>query len=209
MHANWRRGMSLTLAGLLLGIGAGALSAWLRSPLAAAGFDAAWCSAAARASSVLPNAQAHDPSMQIEHDAMMALVPLAQATHTALASGSWSSPATWTNGQIPSSDARVVIPVGVRVVYDLAASPTLRSVRVDGELAWLATQDTQLTLDTLVVTVGGSLNIGTQSAPISASVRARVVFADRGPIDTVWDPQRLSRGFPTRWSSASMLMGSS
>jgi hypothetical protein len=49
-------------------------------------------------------------------------------------------------------------------------------------------------VDTMVVPPGGELVVGTAQAPVGADRRARIVFADRGPIDTRWDPHLLSRG---------------
>jgi G8 domain len=154
--------------------------------------DASMCSANAREikSKV---AQTHDISMQAEHDAMMALVPIAQATHIAIADGNWSAPSTWSNGQLPSSNAQIHIPQGRSIVFD-ATTPTLRWLRVDGSLSWAHQQNTQLSIDTIVVTPLGRITIGSDQNPIAAGVSARISFSASSPIDAAWDPQRLSRG---------------
>jgi hypothetical protein len=70
----------------------------------------------------------------------------------------------------------------------------LRTVRVDGTLKFDPGRDTALLVDTMVVTPGGELIMGTDKAPVAKNRRARLIFADRGPIDDRWDPTLLSRG---------------
>ena len=141
-----------------------------------------------------PFAHPHDPVLQAEHTDMLNLVRLADATHTAMADGRWSAAATWRDGKIPGADANVLIPKGRTVVVDEVLSAALRTVRVDGKLDFAPDRDTGMIADTIVVPPGGELTIGTDKKPIAADKRARIIFADRGPIDTNWDPHLLSRG---------------
>jgi hypothetical protein len=139
-------------------------------------------------------AHPHDPVLQAEHMDMLALVPPTAATHTAVSDGRWSDVATWKDGKLPTADANVLIPHGKTVTIDKVLSAALRTVRIDGKLEFAPDRDTCLTVDTLVVAPGGELTVGTLKNPIAADKRARIVFADRGPIDTNWDPHLLSRG---------------
>jgi hypothetical protein len=139
-------------------------------------------------------AHPHDPVLQAEHADMLSLVPRAAVTHTAVADGRWSAPATWKEGKLPTADANVLIPRGKNVTVDRVLSVALRTVRVDGRLEFAPDRDTALVTDTLVVPPGGELIIGTAQAPVARNRRARIIFADRGPIDTRWDPALLSRG---------------
>jgi hypothetical protein len=52
---------------------------------------------------------------------------------TSISSGNWSSPATWTNGVIPSADANVVIQSGNDVILDLVGAAT-KDLTVNGSL---------------------------------------------------------------------------
>jgi hypothetical protein len=139
-------------------------------------------------------AHPHDPVLQAEHADMLSLVPRAAVTHTAVADGRWSAAATWKEGKVPTADANVLIPKGKTVTVDEVLCVSLRTVRVDGKLVLAADRDTCLVVDTMVVAPGGALIVGTARAPVARARRARILFADRGPIDTRWDPTLLSRG---------------
>jgi hypothetical protein len=141
-----------------------------------------------------PIAHPHDPVLQAEHMDLLSLVPRAAATHTAVGDGRWSDPATWKDGKLPTADADVFIPKGKTVTVDEVLSVPLRTVRVDGKLEFAPDRDTCLVVDTIVVAPGGELSVGTVQAPVARDRQARIVFADRGPIDTRWDPTLLSRG---------------
>jgi hypothetical protein len=129
-----------------------------------------------------------------EKQAILELVKPEEATHIATKSGSWFDPETWQDGQIPDQDARVLIPVDLTVQYDRVSDTELFSLRVDGQLDFATDVDTQLRLDTLVVSPLGKLTIGTAENPIQAGVEARIAIADNGLINTLWDPKQLSRG---------------
>ncbi|MEM0943340.1 MAG: G8 domain-containing protein, partial [Pseudomonadota bacterium] len=124
----------------------------------------------------------------------MALVELSDVTHTAVQSGDWSDPATWAGQSVPGEGARVHIPGGIEVSVDGELAPELKTVRVDGKLSFATDVNTELRVDTLVTTQTGTLEIGTEAAPIDADVTARIVFADDGAIDQSWDPALVSRG---------------
>jgi hypothetical protein len=123
----------------------------------------------------------------------LALVPDSAVTDRAIQNGNWSDPNTWQNGVVPGANENVLIPAQLSVSLDTTTNP-VHTVRVDGTLQFANNQDTNLLVDTLVVNVGGSLVIGTASNPIAAADRAQITFTSNGPIDTVWDPNSLSRG---------------
>ena len=128
------------------------------------------------------------------HAGMLGLVDLRKITHRAVASGAWSEPATWQDGQLPTEGANVQIPAEVTVTVDETFSDRLETIRVDGTLRFSPTDDSELRVDTMVVLPTGTLEMGTAAEPIAGEVTARLVFADSGPIDRVWDPLELSRG---------------
>lgn len=144
-------------------------------------------------------AQAESPSgdggsMGPEHDAVLNLVPRAQATHVAIANGDWTDPATWYQGRVPGADAKVLIPHGVSVTYDGLRNASLFTVRVDGELTFATDVNTRMVVDTLVVAPTGKLEIGSEDAPIAANVKADIVIANNGAINANWDTMLFSRG---------------
>jgi hypothetical protein len=122
------------------------------------------------------------------------LVPNAAVTDTALQSGSWKDGTIWSNG-VPKADDNVLIPSGVAVTLDdVETAAALRTVRVDGKLAFDPTQTTALLVDTIIVEPGGVYQMGTSDHPVDSGKTAKVIFADRGPIDLAWDPLQFSRG---------------
>ncbi|WP_299678734.1 G8 domain-containing protein [uncultured Roseobacter sp.] len=137
----------------------------------------------------------HDPGSPqgMEHMAALSLVTPSEATHIAIGNGSWFDASNWYQGQIPDEGARVVIPDGVHMTYDGVSATELFTVRVDGHLEFATDTDSEMRLDTMVVTPDGQLTIGTEATPVQPDVSVDIVFAD-GPIDTEWDPTLLSRG---------------
>ena len=149
--------------------------------------------AAVRASSEM---HSHDmgSSKAGEHMAAMNLVPRAEATHIAIGNGDWDDPANWHNGEVPGDDARALIPEGVHMTYDHVSDARLFTLRVDGHLDFATDVDSQMIVDTLVISPSGTLMIGTEADPVDPNVNVDIIFANNGPIDTDWDPMLLSRG---------------
>jgi hypothetical protein len=139
-------------------------------------------------------AHPHDPVLQAEHMDMLHLVPHAEVTHTAVRDGRWSDPGTWKDGKLPAANANVLVPGGKTVTLDEVLTVSLRTVRVDGKLNFAPDRDTCLIVDTIVVPPGGELVVGTVEVPIARDKRARIIFGDSAPIDTVRDPNLLGRG---------------
>ena len=92
------------------------------------------------------------------------------------------------------SRARVLIPHGVDVEVNRVVWRRIDTIRVDGTLSFDATRNTELKVDTLVVSSQGTFQMGTAAEPIAAGVRARLLFTSDGAIDrqvgSVWDQPR-------------------
>ena len=116
-----------------------------------------------------------------------------KATHTAIRSGDWTDPGTWSGGRVPGAEARVYVPEDVDVTYDARSDVPLEIVRVDGTLSWAQVQDTKMVVETIVTTHGSRLEIGTADNPVRPGVDAEIVFRDT-PLDTAADPGRLGHG---------------
>ncbi len=132
--------------------------------------------------------------MMSEHMAALNLVQHQDATHVATGNGEWCDNTIWHNAQVPGTDARVVIPEGITVTYASVSDADLKTLRIDGALNFSPSTPSYLLADTIFVDPRGRLIIGNESAPIENTSKVVIAFSDRGPIDTQWDPQLLSRG---------------
>lgn len=143
-----------------------------------------------------PEENSHEPGSEMseEHMAALDLVARPEATHVAIGSGAWDDPDNWYGGNVPGDGAKVLIPEGVKLTYDQVSDARLFTVRVDGELDFATDTDSQMIVDTLVVSPIGSMTIGTAENPVDPDVDVDIIFANNGPIDTNWDPMLLSRG---------------
>jgi hypothetical protein len=134
---------------------------------------------------------------QVQHLELFDLVPHSAATHVAVNDGSWFDPNTWEQGQVPGTDARVVISEGVHVTYDAESDTRLETVRVDGTLEFAHNRNTKIVVDTFIASPTSTLTIGSEANPIQANKTARIVIADNGEIDKNWDSTLISRGVVT------------
>jgi len=128
------------------------------------------------------------------HPNSRALIDDQDITHTAVTSGSWFDSATWQDGNIPDTDAWVLIPEGLEVLYDQVSNTELQAVRVDGQLTFSPLQSSQMVVDTLLVQSTGSLLAGTENQPVDAAVNISILFRDTGDLDVVKDPTLSGRG---------------
>jgi len=146
----------------------------------------------------VPHHHDHDQhghgEMHAEHMAALALVSYNLTTHAAVNSGEWCDPATWHNMAIPGNAAHVVIPRDVTVYYNVMGEASLNTVRVDGTLEFSTSQSSRMLLDTLFVSPGGSLLMGTTGQPVRGDVSIDIVIADNGDINVNRDPMLLGRG---------------
>jgi cell migration-inducing and hyaluronan-binding protein len=75
----------------------------------------------------------------------------------------WSDASTWPSGQVPASGEEVTIPRGTEVLLDVSP-PELRSLTIQGKLAFADESDLSLTTEWIYV-AGGELEIGTAANP--------------------------------------------
>jgi hypothetical protein len=115
-------------------------------------------------------------------------------TITAIASGTWSEPATWSAGRLPDATDVVAI-TGQTVLYDMAASGIAQTVAISGTgtLVFATDRSTRLDVTTLFVGPGGTLDIGTDASPLPPQHTAEIVIRDI-PIDTILDPAQYGTG---------------
>jgi len=135
-----------------------------------------------------------DADMALEHAKALELVAYENATHVTIASGLWSDASIWQDGEVPDQQADVVVSAGHTVTFNTVQFDEIDTLRVDGTLSFATNIDTQLFVDTIVVTPDGTVRIGSEDNPVEAGVAARIVFADDGAIDTDVDPLLLGRG---------------
>ncbi len=114
-------------------------------------------------------------------------------TIASVRSGSWSDPATWSIGQVPTVNDRVAVSAGTTVTYDRQSDADLTCVNVHGQLTFRTDVSTRLTVGTLTIMPGAGLQIGTSGAPVAANAVAEIVIADR-PVDTGTDPEQYGTG---------------
>lgn len=69
-------------------------------------------------------------------------------------SGAWSAAETWVRGKIPVAGERVQICTNHRVVYDVSASPPIRSIHVAGTLVFATDRDTCLEVGLIKIQPG-------------------------------------------------------
>lgn len=129
---------------------------------------------------------------------MRALIDDNDITHTAINSGSWSDATNWQGGAVPDTDAWVLIPVGIKLVYDQVSASELQAVRVDGQLKFSASTSSQMIVDTLLIEESGQLIIGTRNTPVPSDVNIQILFSNDGDLDVVKDPSLMGRGLLAR-----------
>ena len=117
---------------------------------------------------LIANSNPHpdDPIKSGEHEAALALVKTELVTHTAVKGGAWNNPQTWRNGRLPAEGSRVLIPHGIRVILTSKQSERIKTIRVDGMLRFASWNDTELRVNTMVISPDGRLEIGTKRNPI-------------------------------------------
>ena len=116
----------------------------------------------------------------------------AQPTATAVTSGRWSNPATWSTNEVPGRDARVLIAAGRDVTYDVDSDAALRCIELHGRLAFRTDATTRLRIVHLLVMADGALEVGTPDRPVEAAVTATIEIADQ-PFDP-HDPGQIGNG---------------
>lgn len=91
----------------------------------------------------------------------------------AVKSGAWSDASVW-GGKRPGTGARVTIPVGVKVSYDMTDAPSLKSLDVLGTLDFMTDRATRLAARQ--ITVRGTMTAGTVDAPVPAGKSVTIML---------------------------------
>ncbi len=110
------------------------------------------------------------------------LLPVNQATHTVQNSGNWTDPNTWSGGNVPNSQAKVLIPPGLTLTVDGEISTRIKIIRIQGKLAFSTTANTGLNVETIIQDMPGELEIGTATNPIPAGTTCKITIIDEGDI---------------------------
>ena len=117
-------------------------------------------------------------------------------------SGDWSSPSTWSGGQVPTGNHVVNIDPG-HVVTISNTSAAAYTVGVHGTLRFSTNVNTRLTVTNLMImgdhgmptmTTVGRLEVGTVSAPVAANVTAEIVIDDMPLGGSLPDPEQFGNG---------------
>jgi len=123
-----------------------------------------------------------------------------RATIQSARTGSWSDPATWQGGQIPTANHVVRVMAGHTVTIN-DTSPVAYTIAVDGKLAFATNVSTRLKVTNLLVMAGengdgtpGVLEIGTTATPIAANVTAELVIANSPFGGGIADPEQFGHG---------------
>jgi hypothetical protein len=113
----------------------------------------------------------------------------AAPTIRSVASGKWSSPATWSPARVPSTGDKVGITPGTSVVFDVQQTAALQCVGVHGQLAFDTTVNTKLWAGNILVYDDGVLQVGTPSQPVPAALTAEIVIANQA-LNLAIDPDQ-------------------
>ena len=97
----------------------------------------------------------------------------APETFMAVRLGQWNDAATW-GGKRPTAGSTVVIPPGIKVVYDAVDSGNLASLDIQGTLEFWPETSGRLT--SRMITLSGKLAIGSELAPFPADRTAAIVL---------------------------------
>ena len=117
----------------------------------------------------------------------------AAPTIASVTSGAWSNPLTWSPARVPAANDIVNVANGTTVIYDIASDVSLNCVAVNGRLTFRTDVNTRIKVGTFMVMATGSLDVGTASSPVPASVTAEIVIANQ-PLNTTSDPEVFGTG---------------
>jgi hypothetical protein len=118
---------------------------------------------------------------------------VASPTISALRSGDWSDPSIWSQLRVPTTGDRIAIGKNITVNYAITSDARLDCMEISGSLIFSTSADTRMLVGTVTVMPPGTLQIGTQAAPVQQGVEAELVFADKA-INTTTDPREYGTG---------------
>lgn len=102
----------------------------------------------------------------------------------------WEEATTWATGAPPDADTHVIIDGNVQINEQTATALSV-GIYPGGQLAFAPNRNTRLQTGEIVVFAGGTLQLGTPSAPINAANQAEVVIRD---LPFTNDPKQHLRG---------------
>jgi len=123
-------------------------------------------------------------------------------TNETINSGDWSDSSIWKSGQVPKEGARVVIHSNHRVVINSQIDTPLRTLLVEGELAFNPHKNTRLIADTIITANNSILRVGEPREPIEGDKKAEIIISDynsegmitNDPQNPDYDPLRIGQG---------------
>jgi hypothetical protein len=114
-----------------------------------------------------------------DHKQELELLDASRASHTAVRSGDWLDPDIWSPG-LPTAGARVVIPQAVTVtVKGSVGVSALDWVRIEGQLHFPETENSQLSATTIFVASGGTLSVGSSDRSVDPGKTVQLLFLPR------------------------------
>ena len=111
-----------------------------------------------------------------------------------IASGNWSDPAIWKDGNLPVNNADIVVPQGKILIVDKEFDEKFNTITIEGTLRFKHDVNTRINVGTITSKHESLLEIGTETQPIAGNVSAKIMFADFGPVTKATDPKQLERG---------------
>ena len=116
----------------------------------------------------------------------------ANSTIASVASGSWSTPATWAPARVPGPAD--VVRIRHTVTYaSTTGDADVIGIDAGGTLRFSPTLSTKLRVGTLQVLLAGTLEVGTSSDPIPGSLTAEIVIKNK-PLSGSTDPDQFGTG---------------
>lgn len=133
------------------------------------------------------------PFIYLQHDKIPNFAQ--QPTISAVRSGNWSDPRIWSAKRVPQYGDVVQITGGTTVEYTGRNTASIKAIGVNpgATLRFSSKVSTQITVGTLVVFEGGTLQIGQATSPVSYSARTEIAF-DGAWLNTATDPSQYGVG---------------
>ena len=114
------------------------------------------------------------------------------STINSVANGSWSSASTWSPARVPGPSD--IVKIRHSVTYESTTGDAdIIGIDAGGALRFSTSQSTRLRVGTLLVMPDGTLEIGTPSAPIPASLTAEIIIKNKG-LNSSSDPDQYGTG---------------
>ncbi|MDO8508470.1 MAG: LamG-like jellyroll fold domain-containing protein, partial [Nanoarchaeota archaeon] len=108
-------------------------------------------------------------------------------------SGNWNDASVWNPAGVPGAGDRVQIDRVHNINYNLVSDASINCVAIYGSLIFSNNINTRLKVGDLQVFSSGYLEIGTEQNPISPSVIAELIIANKA-LDLALDPQQYGTG---------------